>query len=338
MLFGVNMKKKALVAVALIIFAFAAVTYFVYAPKSESVDFFAMDTYMSFTVKGRAADKVAEIVKERIICLDEKILSRQRDGSEVNLLNKNHGGKLSAKLGKYISDLLDVSEKSGGKYDFTLGAVSDLWGFGKAPAVPGEDELNAALNLAGADKLTLSGSNIEFPQGVIIDFGSAGKGIVLDEIKTILDDYEVKEAVMSAGGSILVYGSREFTVGIKDPEGGSGYIAVLHVPQCCVSTSGSYERCFEIDGKKYHHILDPETGCPAENSLISVTVISQSGILSDALSTACFVCGVEDGIALCEEYGCEAVFIDNNHGIYATDGIKNSLEITDGAYSFADEK
>ena len=161
---------------------------------------------------------------------------------------------------------------------------------------------------------------------------------MLDEIKGILDSSGIKEAVISAGGSILVYGSRDFTVGIKDPEGGSGYIAVLTVPQSCVSTSGSYERFFEADGKRYHHILDPKTGYPADNGLISVTVISQSGILSDALSTACFVCGIEDGMALAEEYGCEAVFIDNNHRIYVTEGIRDSIEITDGAYGFADEQ
>ncbi|MBR6361502.1 MAG: FAD:protein FMN transferase, partial [Clostridia bacterium] len=250
------MRKKALIAAAVIILAAAAVIYFACAPKSAGADFFAMDTYMNFTVKGRDADKVAARVKSETGRLDEEVLSRQRAGSEVYLLNKNHGGKLGAELGKYISSLLDVYEKSGGKYDFTLGAVSDLWGFGSNPSVPGEAELKAALKKAGADKLALSGNNIAIPQGAVIDFGSAGKGIVLDEVKAILDESAVKEAVMSAGGSILVYGSREFTVGIKDPQGGSGYIAVLHVPQCCVSTSGSYERYFESEGKRYHHILD----------------------------------------------------------------------------------
>lgn len=333
------MNKKALIAAAVCLLAgIAAVIYFACAPKTATADFFAMDTYMNFKVTGKNADAVISEAKAETERLDKEILSRQSAGSEVDTLNENHGGILSERLKEYLESLLGVYEKSGGGYDFTLGAVSDLWGFGKNPAVPDENELKNALKLTGADKLRLNDRNIAIPQGAVLDFGSAGKGIVLDEVKGILDNSDVREAVISAGGSILVYGKREFTVGIKDPEGGNGYVAVLTVPQTCVSTSGSYERYFESEGKRYHHILDPETGCPADNSLISVTVISQSGILSDALSTACFVCGIEDGMRLAEEYGCEAVFIDNNHRIYASAGIKDSIEITGGAYSFADEE
>ena len=333
------MNKKALTAAAvLLLIAAAAITYLFLAPKTETDEFFAMDTYMNFKVTGKNAGTTLAASKSVTEHLDKDILSRHSRGSGIYLLNENCGGKLSPELEKQITVLLDIYKKSGGRYDFTLGALSDLWGFGKNSIVPDEKKLKNALMLSGADKLIIRDGKLSFPEGLVLDAGSAGKGIVLDEVKRILDESDTKEAVISVGGSILVYGSREFTVGIKDPEGGSGYVAVLTLPESCVSTSGSYERFFESGGRKYHHILDPETGYPADNSLISVTVVSQSGILSDALSTACFVCGIEDGMSLAEEYGCGSVFIDKNHKIYVSEDLRGSIEITDGAYSFADEQ
>ena len=328
----VRMKKIGTVfavfaAVALIAF----LTWDAVFNKSVSKSFFAMDTVISAQITGKDSEALLSETGKRISELDAS-LSRHKADSEISLLNRNSGGTLSDKLVGYLQTLLDVSRKSGGAFDFTLGAVSDLWGFGNNPKVPDEAELKKALAESGYENISLSG-NVITVGGGIIDFGAAGKGIALDEIRGILSEGNVREAVISVGGSVLLIG-KDSRVGIRNPLGDAGRsIANLTLSDTCISTSGNYERKFEENGKAYHHIINPETGYPIENGLVSVTVISESGILSDALSTACFVLGKEKGMALAEEYGCEAVFIDENKNITVTDGIRELIEITDNSYT-----
>ena len=180
-----NKKAPILICAAVILAAAAAAVFAL--PEKKNLDFFAMDTLVNFNITARGADKITEEAKDRVNALDTEVLSRQSASSEIYSLNKNHGGKMSAQVGEYISVLLDVFKKSGGAFDFTLGALSDLWGFGGEPSVPPEDKIGEILALTGADKITIDGGNIEFPQGAVLDFGAAGKGIALDEIKEILD-------------------------------------------------------------------------------------------------------------------------------------------------------
>lgn len=329
--------KKAGIAVA-VITAVALAAFLIYDGifnKTSSADFFAMDTVISAEVIGADSKKCIAEIEEIITSLDSDILSRHNGDSEISILNKNRGGKISGKLEEYLTVMLDISRKSGGKFDFTLGAVSDLWSFTSNPCVPDEEALNTALASSGYGKITVSGNDISYASdNLILDFGSSGKGIALDEIKAMLDGKKVKEATVSVGGSVLIYGKEEKTVGIRDPYSNAGdHIAKITVSDVCISTSGSYERRFEENGKEYHHILDPETGYPVENNLISVTIISESGILSDCLSTACFVLGLEEGVKLAEEYGCEAIFVTADKKIYATSEIYSSTEITDDSYT-----
>ena len=132
-------------------------------------------------------------------------------------------------------------------------------------------------------------------------------------------------------------GEKQFTVGIRNPNGNAGsYIAKLHIPAGCVSTSGSYEQYFEQNGKRYHHILDPETGYPVDNGLISVTVISESGLLSDALSTACYVLGKDKGFDLLEKYNAYGVFVDKEQNIYLSDELKDNFRLKDSSFKVAE--
>lgn len=332
------MKKTA--AVIAVVLAAALALFLVYdgiANKETSADFFAMNTYVTAKLTGADSAECAEQIQELTEYLDKERLSRTSTISYIYNYNKNGGGLLSPneKLHGYISVLLDVCEKSGGAFDFTLGAVSDLWGFGSTPKVPDSAELAEALSHSGYEKISFDGDVFTYgDKAAVLDFGAAGKGIALDEIKASLEGKRIKEAVVSVGGSVLLMGDKEFTVGIRNPDGNSGsYIAKLHIPEGCVSTSGSYEQQFEENGKKYHHILDPKTGHPVNNGLVSVTIISESGILSDALSTACFVLGYEEGKKLAEKFGCHAVFVTQDKQIFAENGADYSIEITDNAYT-----
>ena len=329
------MKKTAFaivisIAAALVAFLFYDGTF----NKEITSDFFSMNTYSTVKLKGIDADKASEEIRGLTERLDTEILSRKAENSVVSLLNKNGGGN-AGKITAYLDILFDVCHKSGGAFDFTLGAVSDLWNFGSNPVLPDDGTIRESISHTGYEKMTLNGNSLVYgDKEAVIDFGAAGKGIALDEIKSLLSEYKIKEAVVSIGGSILLVGDKEFTVGIRNPEGNSGsYIAKLHMPEGCVSTSGSYEQQFESDGKKYHHILDPETGYPVDNGLLSVTVISESGLLSDALSTACFVLGYEKGKALAESYGCGVIFVTEDKRIHAENGAAEYLEITDNSYT-----
>lgn len=332
------MKKTGIIiasVVAAVLIAFAV--YDGIFSKETSTDFFAMDTVVSLKITGKNSAASAERIKEEINLLDSDILSRHNAASLVSKLNSGNTVN-NAEFAAYIKELISVSQYSGGAFDFTLGALSDLWGFGSEPRVPDKTDIDKILLNSGYKKILVNGDSITVDgKRTVVDLGASGKGIALDRAKEILETEKAKKAVISVGGSILLYGDGEFTVGIRKPDGNVGeYIAVIKTKAACVSTSGNYERYFEEGGKRYHHILDPKSGFPAENGVVSVTVISESGLLSDALSTACFVLGVEKGSGLAEKFGCEAVFVTDDKNIYATDGAKQMLTVNADGYTLAE--
>lgn len=325
--------KKILIALA-VVAAVAAAAIFFASSNEVKREFFAMNTFVSAKVKGFAAKDAAGGISTLVRELDSKQLSRYTSGSEISRINSEAEAVLSDEMRDYITELLEVGKMSGGKFDIALGAVSDLWSFNDSPRVPSTDELTEALSRSGSDKLSLSGNTLTRADGCIIDLGSAGKGIALDKVKSYLSDKKISSAVVSVGGSVLLYGKGSFNVGVRDPWGEAGRsVMTVKLGAGCVSTSGSYERCFEQGGKRYHHILDPDTGLPVENGLVSVTVISDSGLLSDALSTACFVLGAEGGAKLAAKYGCEAIFITEDKKVICTDGIKPNVTVLADGYT-----
>jgi len=325
--------KKILIALA-VVAAVAAAAIFFASSNEVKREFFAMDTFVSAKVKGFAAKDAAGGVSTLVRELDSKQLSRYTSGSEISRINSEAETVLSDEMRDYITELLEVGKMSGGKFDIALGAVSDLWSFNDSPRVPSTDELTEALSRSGSGKLSLSGNTLTRADGCIVDLGSAGKGIALDKVKSYLSDKKISSAVVSVGGSVLLYGKGSFNVGVRDPWGEAGRsVMTVKLGAGCVSTSGSYERCFEQGGKRYHHILDPDTGLPVENGLVSVTVISDSGLLSDALSTACFVLGAEGGAKLAAKYGCEAIFITEDKKVICTDGIKPNVTVLADGYT-----
>lgn len=335
------MKKKAGIVTAVL--AAAVVALFILSDalggKEIQRTFFAMDTLVTAKVTSADPEETTAQIEAEILALENGVISRHNPDSELAKLN-GKGGEVSTELSKMLATLIDVSQKSKGAFDFALGSVSDLWGFGKKTAVPEKERLADALSHSGFEKITLSGDVLTFnDESAVIDLGASGKGAALDTAKEILRNAKAERAVISVGGSILLYGEGDFTVGIRKPDGNSGeFVATLKTKACCVSTSGNYERYFEENGVRYHHILDPKTGYPVSNGLVSVTVISENGLLSDALSTACFVLGVEEGMKLAEEYGCEAVFITENKEVYATANADSMLEINDKSYTRAVQK
>lgn len=280
-------------------------------------------------------EEAQALIAECLNNLENKYLSYRVEGSEIWQMNHSNGVavQLSSLLYGYLKDIWDISEKSSGALDVTVGEVTGLWSIdtyaddSEGFAVPEKEELAAVLENVGYEKIIMEQSLI-VPEGMTIDLGAVGKGIACDEIKNILMEKEIPAAVISVGGSNLVWGEKDngqaWLVGVTHPREEGTYLGYLRVDgDCYVATSGDYERYVLVDGERYHHIIDPVTGYPARSGLCSVTIVSDSGLLCDGLSTACFVLGKEKGMELAEQYGAEALFVEEDGSITMTEGMKS---------------
>lgn len=245
----------------------------------------------------------------------------------------------------YLENVLDLARKSSGAFDPTLGRVSQLWNLeSDNPYIPSKSELTELLLETGWEKISLSDGEVFLKDSVQIDLGAVGKGIGCDEARKMLEEADADAAVVSVGGSILTYGKKpdgkSWKIGIANPrtEDGESYLGSLTIDgTCSISTSGDYEKYVIEDGVRYHHILDPKTGYPAESGLISVTIVCEKGWLSDGMSTACFVLGYEDSLPLLETYQAEAVFVTEDKEVIVTDGLKDMFTLTDSSYEQVEE-
>jgi thiamine biosynthesis lipoprotein len=174
-----------------------------------------------------------------------------------------------------------------------------------------------------------------------VDLGSIGKGYAADQVADYLKEQGVQKAILNLGGNILIIGEKDagtpFRVGLQNPfDSRNEYFGVVEVMDKTVVTSGIYERNFEQDGILYHHILDTETGYPVNNSVTSVSIIADSSIDADAMSTVLFVLGVEEGLELCESIAnIECVYVTNDYQVYMSSGAKNAVTITNDKFKVA---
>ena len=250
----------------------------------------------------------------------EDTISWRKENSAVAILNKE--GKVQNKyLGEVIYNMQSLSGLTDGKFDLTIGKVSRLWNIGEeTQRVPSEKEIKEALKTVGAEKVQAQGYTLSVDEGTLLDFGAIGKGYACDLIYAYLQGTDAKGAVVSVGGSIVAYGDYnkkgdKWRIAVTHPRETDKFIGIISLDEGFVSTSGDYERYFEEDGKRYHHILDATTGYPSESGLISVTVVAESGVLSDALSTACLLVGKDKAEELLSRYNASAVLVDENLNI-----------------------
>lgn len=273
----------------------------------------AMGTIVTQKVYSEYAGKDIEKINGIINALDDKI-SWRNSSSDIAKLNSEKNLN-DAAIASYILKCNEVSESCGGVFDITVGEISKLWGIGETTQkVPEKSEIEFLLKDVGYENTEIKGNDITLKTDCSVDLGAVGKGIACDMAKSYLEASDANGAVISVGGSILAWGSYNkagdpWKVAVRHPHKENEYIGVITLNEGFVSTSGDYERFFEQDGKRYHHILDAKSGYPAESGLASVSVVCSSGILSDALSTACFILGEEKSRPVLEKYGAGAVFI-----------------------------
>lgn len=300
----------------------------------------AMGTIVKETVyMEKDGEDITAQIREQIVALENLFLSRRKDTSELYQINchagEAGGTEVSQSLWEMLIPLQEVSERSQGAFDITIGETVLLWDIDRYALatneeviLPTPEQIAASLADTGYEKLKLQEGWISLPERMQLDLGAAGKGIACDQVLTFLTSQpQVTGAVISVGGSILTYGKKPdgkpWNVGIVDPQDTSAYIGGLRLEgQWCVSTSGDYERFVEVDGKRYHHIIDPDTGYPADAGLCGVTILSRSGLLSDALSTACFVLGYEKSLPLLEDFDAYGMFVDRQGNVLLTPGME----------------
>ncbi|MGI6327777.1 MAG: FAD:protein FMN transferase [Dethiobacteria bacterium] len=303
---------------------------------------FLMDTKVDITIYGNGMSnkqyvKLANEIETEMKLL-ESIFSSHITGSDIRRINEAAGReavKVSPETVFVLQKALEVAEMSGGAFDPTVAPLLDLWGFKTdEPAIPSQNDLEEVLPLVNYREVEIdeASSTVFLPQpGMKIDLGGIAKGYIVDRGLKIVDNSSVSALFINAGGDISVAGTKSsgemWRIAIQDPFESQRLTAVLDVEEGSIATSGDYQRFFEAGGEKYHHIIDPKTGYPAAG-ISSVSILAPDTITADALSTAVFVLGLEDGLELLERLdGIEGVIIDKQGEIFASSGLADNLEI-----------
>ena len=280
---------------------------------------FALDTEITVKIYAGGNEADAEAALARIDAC-ERLLSAHREGSDISKLNASAGRpvQVDALTARVLDRALAIGRETEGALDVTLLAVSALWDYRSgSPRVPQQVEIEEALLRKGMERITIEG-DVVTADAVSIDLGAVAKGAIGDEAVEALRARGVTCALLNLGGNILTLGDKpdgsDWVVAIEDPldEGTVGTVAFAG--SRAVATSSGAQRYFEVDGVRYHHILDPQTGYPARSGIASATVLAPDGLTADALSTALFVMGEERAEQLLRENypECAAVLVRDN--------------------------
>ncbi len=300
--------------------------------KKATTSLNAMDTFMTIQVYGKKSDMALEKTKKLIYQIERNI-STTNAASDVYRLN--HGEKISVSsdtltLTKYS---LDFAKQTNGVFNPALYPITSAWGFTTgAYKVPSKNQIDELLPLTNYSKIQIDGTSINLEPGMALDFGAIGKGYTGDEAIKLLQDNGIHSALLDLGGNIQALGKKpdgtEWTIGIKSPWTGKA-AAVIKIADQAVITSGGYERFFTADdGHNYIHIFDGKTGMPVDNGIAGVTIITESGLYADALSTTMFVMGLEDAAAYWKNHSdFEMIIFTENQDLYYTEGLEGKLKL-----------
>jgi thiamine biosynthesis lipoprotein len=306
---------------------------------------FLLDTIITIKIYDRKVpENVWDHAFDEIKRLDA-ILSAHVEGSDPDRLKQSAGISpvtVSPETLEIIQKSIEYSRLSDGLFDITAGPLIDLWAIEPPDGhVPTGAELAATLPLIGWRDIEIdeSASQVFLKRiGMSINLGAIAKGYIADRVKEVLVADGVEHAIVSLGGNIQLIGDTFYGVGIQDPGQGTGiFLGAIQLTGMSVASSGDYERYFEQDGIRYHHILDPKTGYPADTGLRGVSIVCPRSIDADALSTAVFLMGPADGMALVEDLpDTEAVLVTDEKTVLLSSGLKDIFELVkDSGYTIA---
>lgn len=295
--------------------------------KSLNKDGYYFDTYVNLTVYSSKDSKYLDECLKMCERYDA-LFSPTIEGSDV--YNINHAAGESVKVDPETYYLLqraiEFCEETDGAVDITIAPLMDTWGLSHESGILSEAGITENKSKPSDIKVQDALKNVDYRNVILeddytvrlknpetrIDLGFIAKGYIADKLKEYLVSKDVKSAIISLGGNVVVIGTKpdgsDYNIGIKDPDNSGEIIESLKANNSSVVTSGTYERYVEYDGIKYHHILDTTTGYPVDNGIKSVTVLSDSSLEGDALSTVCLILGEEGSKDILTKYNAKAVF------------------------------
>lgn len=294
---------------------------------------FAMDTVMSFTAYGKNSEQAVDAAVKEVQRLDE-LLSTGNPDSEVSAINTKGSGTLSDDTKTILTEAMEIYRETDGLFDVTIYPLMQLWGFPTQEYhVPTESELKEALAKVDASQIVIEGDQVTLGTGQQMDLGGIAKGYTSARIMEIYREYGITSGMVSLGGNVQTLGTRpdgkDWNIGIQNPDGQQGFLlAALPVENKAVITSGGYERYFEEDGNTYIHILNPKTGYPADSGLVSVSIISENGMLADALSTSLYLMGEEKAAEYWRTHAdaFDMILEDKDGTLYVTEGLSQEIQ------------
>ena len=306
----------------------------------EESRIFAMDTVMTLTYYGQDRESGREAIEEGVAAVYEleDLLSATAPDSEISALNEAGQAHLSPDTAQLLSAALELCALTGGALDITAYPAVEAWGFTTGEyRVPNQAELEELGDRIDYTRVSLDQESASLPDGMKLDLGAVAKGYTADRLAKLAQERGITSALLDLGQStILALGAKPdgspWRIGIQDPQG-EGYLGVLELEGQAMGTSGGYQRYFERDGVRYWHIIDPATAAPARSGLLSVTVVSPSGLACDGLSTALFVMGLERGTQFWRDHPeleFEALFILEDGSLALTSGLKDSFTLAQG--------
>ncbi len=312
-------------------------------PQSYTDTRFLMDTTVSIDAVGQKESKVKDAVDNALRAFQEIAdeTDRFKDASPCGLFQLNaHAGKGSFAVGQHLFLLTEMAKRQEfSEFDVTLTPLIELWRqHGKDYTVPTEQEIDAALLLSGKDKFNVDSAShsITLQKGSALDLGAIAKGYAVDIAADILrNDKNIAYALVNAGGNIKTIGTKAdgkpWRIALQDPRRADSYLGILNLnANEAVATSGDYQRYYEVNGIRYHHILDPHTGLPARNA-ISVTVVASSALLTDYYSTLLFLLPHEKALeVLAAHPEIATVIVKPDRQIYVSPALQPRFEVTSG--------
>ena len=310
------------------------------SPQPITGTAFVMDTILEYKLYGKDAQQTGRQIEQAFSDLESRV-SLYRDESEISRLNEM-AGKAPVAVSEDTFDLLErckqYGEESEGTFDVTVAPLALAWGItSTSPAIPDRALVEELLSLVDYRDILLDRQNrtaMLAREGQRIDLGGIAKGYAAQMGMEIMRQNGIKQGYLSIGGNLAVIGKKtrteDFLFGVRDPRGtANDFIATIILPRQTMATSGDYERFFEQDGKRYHHILDPATGYPANGGLFSVSVISADGAYADYLSTALFIRGRDYVLSHLDAFDCGLIVIDDEYNVYVSRSLQKQFQMSD---------
>ena len=333
------MSKQAVFAIAAVCCAVAGALWYHYCQQGSngpvSSVTMQMDTVVEQKLYGKNAKEAVREIKNRLKDFENKF-SMYVQGSDVYKINESAGKgfvPVSADVYSLIERSKEFSQKTEGAFDITIAPLTQLWGItSQHPKVPDGTQVQQAKTFVDYNSILLENGQVMLAkEGQSLDLGAVAKGESCNIVRQVAEEYGITKGYVSIGGNLVVLpqtpqGKKTYYFAVRDPQGGAAdSLGMLTMNGKTMATTGGYERFFEENGKLYHHVLDPATGYPAENGLLSVSVISEDGALADFLSTALFIMGKEKLPDYMDREDFSVIAVDTQNNVYISKGLKGNF-------------